>query len=170
MKTILIRLSLVLAILFAGLVPTALADAPDKATFAQRYEDMRLASEARDRAAMMANFADGFVSIDLRDARMTAAQIVDAILGAPKDPTRNGSTEILSVTMDGDTATVSQVYRTKTVKKSSDGVVHNLDIMARSQDVWVMKDGVWLLRESRTDEMGLAADGRKIAHEVRPGL
>ena len=170
MKSLLIRLSLVLAVLISGLVPVALADAPDKAIFEQRYADMHRASEARDRAAMMANFADGFVSIDLRDARMSAEQIVDAILGAPKDTTRSGNTEVLSVTVDGDKATVSQVYRTKTVKKSSDGVAHELEIMARSQDIWVMKDGVWLLRESRTDEMGLAADGRKIAHEVRPGL
>ncbi|WP_373504622.1 nuclear transport factor 2 family protein [Aestuariivirga sp.] len=170
MKSVLIRLSLALAVLLAGLVPTAFAEAPDKAIFEQRYAEMHKASETRDRAAMMANFADGFVSIDLRDAQMSADQIVNAILSAPKDQSRSGHTEVLSVKVDGTTATVSQVYRTKTVKKSSDGVAHDLEIMARSQDIWVKKDGIWLLRESRTDEMGLAADGRKIAHEVRPGL
>jgi len=162
------RLLLAAAVLFFCLALPAMADdAANIATFQSRYQAMHEAFQTRDRATMQAIFAEGFVSIDLNDQRMTAQQGIERILAAPKANGKDGATEVLSVVVSGDTAKVVQRYRTTGTKTSSDGRSHAMEMMARSTDTWIAADGVWRLQETRTDEMEMKADGIQIFRKMR---
>lgn len=162
-----------LALILLGLTlaaPARADEAADKAAFQQLYAGLHAANISRDKAKMKALLTADFQSIDLKDARMTADQMIDLILASPK-PTpaaeQGPGTEVLSVTIAGEQAEVKQRYHLTGSRKSSDGVAHAMDMMARSRDIWVLKDGQWLLKETRTDEMELKADGLRVFYKIR---
>lgn len=164
-------LALILFALALALAAPAHADeAADKAIFQQLYAGLHEANDSRDASKIKALLTGDFQSIDLKDARMTADQMIGLILASPKPVASAGQgpgTEVLSVTITGEQAEVKQRYHLTGTRKSSDGVSHAMDMMARSRDVWVRQNGQWLLKETRTDEMELKADGLRVFYKIR---
>jgi hypothetical protein len=84
------------------------------------------------------------------------------------DPNKKSKTTLETVSRQGDTALVRQRYDMRTTKAGSDGVQHQIELVALSTDTWVKPQAVWLMQRTVTNELSYFVDGAMVAHKVRP--
>ena len=143
-------------------------DANDKAVFTQLYAEMRDVMDRRDRAEIKALFDADFVSIDMTDSRQTADQVIDALVAMPPNATAQRQTDVLAVSIDGDTATVRQRYHAAFSGKDNQGKPLPIEVDTVSTDIWSRKGEAWHIRQTRTDEMKVTRDGKVVLDFARP--
>jgi hypothetical protein len=130
---------------------------------------MKAAMAARDSKAMAALLTADFRSEDVTGKVQTGNEMVQQVSAMPKDPNRVSETTVLSVRVVGNAATVRQRYHMTTSKTGPDGATHPVELTSVSTDTWVMTEGVWLLRQTVTDQLDYNVDGRVVAHRERGG-
>lgn len=165
------RRSLLGLVLLAGIAASAPAhagDAENIALFQGIYDKAHATYLSKDRAAIKAMFDDAFVSIDIKDTRRTADQVIDAILQIPAEVSKDRHTTVTAVAITGDTAVVQQQYHMTQEKPDASGAKHVMVVDAKSRDIWVSRDGAWRIKENRADAVDLSIDGTVVAHKLRP--
>ena len=55
----------------------------------------------------------------------------------------------------------------KTVRPGPDGILHPVELVSLSTDIWVKPGPVWLIQKTVTDDMTLYRDGKLAAHRAR---
>jgi Domain of unknown function (DUF4440) len=138
-----------------------------KSTLEKRYAAMKVAIDAKDRQALAAFLAPGFVSVDVDGKSQTAEEMLDQFAKSPKDPNRVSETTLVSVKLGGGVATVSQRYHMTSVRIISDGSRHPTERDTLSTDTWVRSGDTWLLKKTVTEELDYSVDGKKMPHKVR---
>jgi hypothetical protein len=151
----------------AGTVACQAADAQLQAVFEERYAAMKSAMAARNASGIAALLTEDFVSIEVSGSQKTRDQMIEAVKALPGDPNKVSNTSILSIEASPSKALVKQRYDMKTVRPSSDGAKHQVELTTLSTDVWVLKNGTWLLKQTATDQLDYSADGQALAHKVR---
>jgi len=134
-----------------------------KVVFSERYAAMKAAMASRNETAIAALLAPGFVSEDAQGKQSDAAEMIREVVALPKDPDRQSATRVVSVKVDGDTATVEQTYDASNPKK-------DFSLHAKSTDTWQRIRGQWLLKKSVTLELDITHGGHveHRRHEDRP--
>jgi Domain of unknown function (DUF4440) len=153
--------------IIAWTVACPAADTELRAVLEGRYAAMKSAMAARNAEDIAALLADDFVSIEVSGSQKTRDQMIEGVKALPADPNKVSNTTILSIEASPSKAIVKQRYNMKTVKPGADGAKHQLELTTLSTDVWVSKNGIWLVQRTATDQFDLAADGQAIAHKVR---
>ncbi|MEO7326713.1 MAG: nuclear transport factor 2 family protein [Dokdonella sp.] len=161
--------AVVVMLMFGANVATATAPESDlKKIFEGRYAAMKVAMEARDSKALAAFFAQDFQSIDVNGTVESLDQMLQEVMAMPVDPARISGTTVLSAERHGDVATVVQRYHMTTTKPSLDGSGDKpVELTAISTDTWIKSDGVWLGKDTQTEEMEYKKDGKVLAHQQR---
>ena len=166
MKTALRAALFALALSVAA--PAFADEAADKAMFAMRYDELHQATDARDQKTMEAIFAADFVSVDLKDAKSPRDKLIAAIMASPKDPTRKGETKVLTAKIDGDTAIITQRFHLTSQQPDASGTKHDVEVTSEATDTWALRDGNWVLVQTRTDLLDMVIDQRPFVHKERP--
>jgi ketosteroid isomerase-like protein len=160
-----VLLSCLLAVF--GLCVCHAADSDLRTVLEGRYAALKSAMAARDAKQIAALLSDDFVSLDVSGNKKTGDDMIRSVMALPLDPDKVSRTEILSVEADGSKAVVKQRYTMRTVKLAADGAKHAAELTTLSTDVWILKNGVWLLQQTATGQMDYMIDGQTIAHKVR---
>ncbi len=162
-------LAMLLASLFAAQhAAAATAESGLKKELEKRYAAMKIAIDAKDRQALAAFLAPGFVSVDVSGKSQTAEQMLSKFAASPKDPNRKNETTLLSVKLNGDVATVSQRYHMTTARVAADGSRHPTEIETLSTDTWVRSGNTWLLKKTVAETLDYSVDGKRMPQKVRP--
>lgn len=138
-----------------------------KKAIESRYWDMRMAIKAGDPGLYKKNLADDFVSIDLNNATRNADQIVAALGRSIPDDSRKENTTVDSLKVDGDAAEVKSTYDLQARRKAVDGSTINYHMVTTSNDMWVKKDGQWLLQKTQAETGDVYINDKLAAHRVR---
>lgn len=154
-------------LVLAGLCVCRAADSDLRTVLEGRYAALKSAMAARNSKKIADLLSDGFVSIDVSGNGITGDRMIQSVMALPVDPAKVSRTEILSVETDGSKAVVKQRYTMKTVKPGSDGAKHAAELTTLSTDIWILKNGLWLLQQTATEQLDYAIDGQTIAHKVK---
>lgn len=138
-----------------------------KTKLESRYWDMRMAIKAGDPNLYKKNLADDFVSIDLNDAKRNGNEIVAALGQSIPDDSRKEKTTVESVKLDGDRAEAKVTYDLTALRQATDGSKINYHMVTVSNDVWVKKDGQWLLQKTQAETGDVYINDKLAAHRVR---
>lgn len=151
----------------AQAAPVCATDGPAaKAALVQRYADLKTTMNARDKAAIMAILAPGFVSEKASGEKLDADAMIAGLMQLPHDPNKVSTTTIDGLSLKGVVAEVAQHYHLTTIKPGPDGKPRAIEIDAHSTDVWSCANGVWLQNSTRTDDLELKVDGEVISRQV----
>jgi len=156
-------LAAISALILCGFAPDDL-----KPALQARYDTMKAAMAAHDGSAIAAILAPDFTSVDTSGQTDTAAQMIDGVNRLKSDPNKKSKTTLETVSRQGDTALVRQRYDMRTTKAGSDGVQHQIELVALSTDTCVKPQAVWLMQRTVTNELSYFVDGAMVAHKVRP--
>ncbi len=160
---------LAIALLVMTGLATGAAAATDgdlKPVLQARYATMKAAMAAHDGKAISALLAPDFVSVEVSGQTVTGAQMISGVAALPPDPNKVSQTTLLSVTANGNTATVDQRYDMKTVKTGTDGVTKNIELVTLSTDTWIKSGGAWLIQRSVTKQIDYFVNGISVAHKT----
>jgi ketosteroid isomerase-like protein len=134
----------------------------------ERYAAMKSAMEKRDANALSSLLAPNFVSIDVAGQSESAAQMIDELKKAPPaDDNRATKTTLRSITMNGRTAVVDQLYEMQTSKAAADGSVQKIELRTVSEDTWTNSNGVWRIERTATDQLDYFINGQSALHKTR---
>jgi hypothetical protein len=163
-------LAICVALGIGALTPaTALANNEDLRTMLQsQYAAMKAAMSARDNAAIEAILAPDFQGIDISGQSETAKQMIAEVDALKPDPHKASTTTLISVNLLPNEAIVMQRYDMKTIRDALDGSTHNIELVTLSEDTWIDKKGVWLIKRTVTNELSIFRDGKLIVHKVKP--
>lgn len=132
-----------------------------------RYAAMKSAMSNRDANEIAALLAPDFVSVELSGGEKTAGQMIGSLKGLPVDPDKVSITTLLSIESSGVKAIVKQRYNLKTVKVAADGAKHQVELTTLSTDIWISRNGTWLMQRTATEQMDYLVDGKPLVHKVR---
>jgi ketosteroid isomerase-like protein len=144
-------------------------DAEMRAVFQQRYADMKTAMASRDADAIAALLAPGFTSVDSEGATETAEQMIQAVVATPVDANKQSDTTLVSVAIEGDSATVEQRYHMTTTRlPAGAGAPQAIDLVSTSVDTWRQIAGTWLMARTVTRQLDVRVDGKLVVHREQP--
>ena len=149
------------ATLLLGSAPL-LADA--QADLTTRYAALKAAMDEREDKPIKAILTKDFHSTDIQGEVRNADEMIAGLAMIPDDPAMKSETTLLSVTVDGASAKVSQRRNTSMNRQGRDGATHAIELINQSDDVWVQANGQWLLKSSETQEMTFKRDGVEMRH------
>lgn len=157
--------------LLAGAMATVAIVAPAfaqdaKAVFEPLYAQMNAATEARDMATLAKIMAPEFEMTDIRGDTHTMAEMHDMMAAMPKDPAMKPKVSILSATITGTSATVSNQMDMHMSRAMEDGTTAQLDVTVISEDTWVQRGGVWLMVKSVQKDLSVSKDGEVVFHQA----
>ena len=73
---------------------------------------------------------------------------------------------ILSATITGTSATVSNQMDMHMSRAMEDGTTAQLDVTVISEDTWVQRGGVWLMVKSVQKDLSVSKDGEVVFHQA----
>lgn len=162
-------LSLVLSVacISAGSIAGA-ADDSLRAALQSRYAELKVATAARDAAALAAIFAPDFVSVEVSGQSRGASQVIAELNAVKPDPNKTSETTLITITPGASAVTVEQRYDMKSVRTAADGTQHNIELVALSTDSWIKPGDVWLIQRTVTHELAVFDGGKLIMHKLKP--
>lgn len=152
---------------FAIVAIASAAHAQDdpKAVFAPRYAELRAALEAKDPAAVGKVVTPDYAMTDIRgDSHDVPGLIAMSDRMQGKDATRKS--ELLSATITGSSAKVELKVDSSSTREGLDGQQHQMELIAISDDSWVLIDGVWRLKSSVQKDVTVKMDGEERFHQA----
>lgn len=143
-------------------LPVTAAQAADdlKTALQGRYDALHAATVARDATAIKAIVTPDFVMRDKQGHSMTGDQMIANMSKVPENVAKSGKTTVLSAEAAGDTASVKQQYEMDVTRQSQDGKDHKISVKAKSDDVWVKQNGIWLIKSTTLTDLQQTLDGK----------
>lgn len=156
--------------LLAGFAVIAVASAAQaqtdpKAVFEPRYAELRAALETKDPAAVGKVVTPDYAMTDIRgDSHDVPGLIAMSDRMQGKNGTRKS--ELLSAAITGETAKVELKVDSTSTRQGMDGQVHQMELIAISDDSWVLIDGIWRLKSSVQKDLTVMMDGEERFHQA----
>ncbi|MDE2419965.1 MAG: nuclear transport factor 2 family protein [Gammaproteobacteria bacterium] len=138
----------------------------DKQVFENLYANFKSAIKNKDETALQASLAPDFVSEDISGNTKSSQQMIAEISNLPNDPNKISKTTILSVSIKGNTAKITQKYKMNTLKISSNGNLMPAQLIAISDDTWTKSHGIWLMKKTVTKQLDYSLGNQIIMHKV----
>lgn len=153
-----------------------------KTAFQERYAELRTAMQLHDAAAIDKLVSPDFSLTDIRGGIHTRGDMINHAgrmgrrgndqapqkkdgKGRPQRPERKINQTVLSVAVDGDTATVDQQLAMNGPREDEDGNEHAMEMTMRATDTWTKRDGAWLLKSSVQKDITVKRDGDVVFHQ-----
>lgn len=135
------------------------------AMFEARYTELRTAMLGKDRAAAERILAPEYQSTDIRGETHQRADVLERMGQIPEgmEPPQG---KVLKVTVSGDSAAVENQMTMHMKRPGEDGAEMVLDVTVISDDTWVQRSGVWLLKTSVQKDLTVAKDGEVVFHQA----
>lgn len=137
----------------------------DRATFAELYGQFKIAMASRNPSAVAAMLAHGFQSEDASGKVQNSEEMLAGLATLPPDPNKKSKTTVVSVSVNGTSATVVQRYQMNTTKVAADGSVRPVELVAVSDDIWSQSGKSWKLLRTVTRQIDYTVDGQVIIHK-----
>lgn len=138
----------------------------DNQVFENLYANFKSAIKNKDEKVLQATLAPNFVSEDTSGNIESSQQMIARISNLPNDPNKVSKTTLLSVSIKGNMAKITQKYKMNTIQMGSDGNPISAQLITISNDTWTKSHGIWLLKKTVTKQLDYSLANQIIMHKV----